>query len=324
MRRRDVGLLLASTAFATQGALTRSAPITPRQIGVILQGGPHWLGVQGLRGYLEESGLREGVNWLLESRELRGDQAAAQTAARELEIGGADLIVVFSTGASVRAMRGTARVPIVFAAGSDPVRAGLVETLGHPGGRITGVYSLIVEITPKRLELLRQMIPDIRRIVTFYNPENALARPDADNARKAAQTLGIEFSAIEVRSAGEVLHALTLVRRENADAFFFVNDTMVVALDKNIVASMLATGVPSMAYELGLVNDGALAGYGLNYRQLGRITGRYAARILAGAEPSDLPVEMVAPAFAINLKTARTVGLSIAPSVLAIADEVVE
>jgi putative tryptophan/tyrosine transport system substrate-binding protein len=213
----------------------------------------------------------------------------------------------------------------VFSAGSDPVAMGLVASMPKPGGRLTGVHFLSAELTAKRLGLLRELLPALRRIVTFHNPANPVARLALEEARSATRLLGIDLVDHPVASLADIRARLALLGAAHADAFFFVSDSMVTSHGALIAETATAVKLPTMAYELELVAKGALAGYGLNYREVGRLTAKYVSRILSGAPPSDLPVEtMSQPGLAINLKTARALGLEIPPNILARADEVIE
>jgi len=284
------------------------------------RGGPHFAGLAGLREGLQAAGLQEGSSLVLEVRGGTGEYRDVETGATELERQGVNVLVAFSTSAALAAQRATADVPIVFAAGSDPVAFRLVESIARPGGRLTGVHTVIADSTAKRFELLREIVPNLRRVVSFYNPTSASPSGAAKTARETAKAFGVEFVEKHVHSPEELRASLAGLEPSEADAIFFVNDAMVLSVVQTAIARRMVT----MAYELDLVANGALAGYGLNYREFGRLAARYVIRILEGASPRDLPVEAVRPALAINLKTARTLGLTIPLTVQAQADEVIE
>jgi putative ABC transport system substrate-binding protein len=182
----------------------------------------------------------------------------------------------------------------------------------------------MADVTGKRLELLRQLLPRLDRVVTFYNPKNPVAISALTAARAAAHALAVEVVAEEVATPNEIRERLLKLRDVKADAFFFVNDSMVQSQDKLIIDEATRLGMASMAYELQLVSSGALAGYGLNYSEFGLLAAKYVGAILQGANASDLPVEATAPQFAINLRTAKALNLTIPPTLLARADEVIE
>ena len=226
--------------------------------------------------------------------------------------------------AAIAAKQSTTAVPIVFAVGGDPVAMGLVESIPKPGGRLTGIHSIIVELTAKRLELLRQVVPTLRRVAVFYHPDNPVARASLASTQAAARDLGIEVTAREAASPTTLRDAVGKLRAGDADAIFFIADATVLSEDKLILERASALGIPVMAYELDLVAEGALAGYGVHYREFGRLAAEYSARILAGANPRDLPVQSLRPMLGINLRTARALGLEIPATLLARADEVIE
>ena len=171
MRRREVIALMGGVG-ATWPFVARSQQTTATRIGVVLQGGLYYAGVEGLREGLKAAGLEDGKQIMLVIRDAEGDAAAAAAAARELEGDGVELIVAFATTVARATKDATANVPIVFAAGRDPVASGFVDSMPKPGGRLTGVHFLTAELTTKRLGLLREMVPKLRRIFTFHNPAN--------------------------------------------------------------------------------------------------------------------------------------------------------
>ncbi len=186
---------------APRGA--ESQPQVPR-IGVVLLGGVYYGMVDGLRAGLKESGLEEGKHFILEIRDLKGDLKAAGQAARGLERGKVSLIYSVASSVTLRVKEATTDVPIVLSNGIDPVAAGLVESFAKPGGRLTGVHYLSRDLTAKRLEILKEMLPKLRRVVTFYDPNNPNARASAKLAREAARQLGIELVERHVGSVKEL------------------------------------------------------------------------------------------------------------------------
>jgi putative ABC transport system substrate-binding protein len=213
----------------------------------------------------------------------------------------------------------------VFYAGTDPVVVGLVESFRKPGGRLTGIHGQLTDLTAKRLELLKDLLPRLRRVVTFYSPDNPAAQQSVKIARDAAHQLKVELMERPVASVEELRAGLLALRPGEADAFFYVSDAMVSSQMELIIDVTRAKRLPAMlAYEGGVAN-GALASYGESYYALGRLSARQVQRILLGANPGDLPVEQLdRPRFVINLKTAKALGLTIPQSLLLRADEVIE
>ena len=159
------------------------------RVGVVLHGGPHSSAIDGLRDGLRELGLEEGKQFILHVRDGKGDLKSVEAAARSFEGEKVDLIVAMTTSVTLAAKRATKSVPIVFYAGTDPVSVGLVEAFRKPGGRLTGIHGQITALTAKRLELLKEMVPGLRRVVTFYSPDNPGAQQSVKIARDAARQL---------------------------------------------------------------------------------------------------------------------------------------
>jgi ABC-type uncharacterized transport system substrate-binding protein len=295
------------------------------RVGVIHHGGDWHTWEDGLRQGLREFGLEEGKHIVLEIRETKGDLKAVEVAARDLEQGKVALICTVATSVTLAARRATTQTPIVFFAGSDPVAAGLVEGLAKPGGRLTGVHNRLADLTGKRLEILKEMIPGLRRVVTFYDPSNTVAREAARLGREAAQQLGVQLVERHVSSVEELRLGLQGLKPRDVDAYFYTPDAMVASQSQLIIDAARAKRLPSMFHEMSRVAKGAVASYGYNYREAGRMAAKYVQRILAGTHPKDLPVENYDRIeLALNLRTAREIGLTIPQSVLARADEVIQ
>jgi putative tryptophan/tyrosine transport system substrate-binding protein len=326
MRRRD--LVAGCVAVAVSPAIHPAVAQTPalKRIGIVLQGGPYYLaGVEGLREGLKAAGLEEGRDVALFVRDAMGDLDIAGRAARDLERDGVDVIVALATSVALASKRGTQGVPIVFAAGSDPVAMGLVDSIARPGGRVTGLHSIVTDLTPKRVEILHELVPAVKRVLTFYDPRNQAAAAAALLARDAARGFGMVLVESHVNTTEQLAERVQALEAKDADAFFFVSDAMVLSRDELLVEKTNALRMPTMATYVDPVAKGALAGYGVSYRDLGRRAAVYVRRILSGSSPSDLPVEAIErPTLAINLRTAKALGLEISPALLNRADEVIE
>jgi putative ABC transport system substrate-binding protein len=319
---------LVALAFGLLTAPCTTVAQTPRnvrRVGVILLGGPYQGTVDGLRQGLRELGLEEGKHLVLDIRDTQGDPTAVEAAARELERGKVDLIYTVSTSVTVAAKRATTETPIVFFAGTDPIAAGLVESFAKPGGRLTGVHGQTTEATAKRLQILKQMVPKLSRVVTFYNPGNAVAREGAQLGREAARQLGVQFVERQVRSVEELRRGLQALKPREADALFYTADAMVASRADLIIDAARAKKLPTMFQEYSMVAKGALASYGTNFHEIGRLSAKHVQRILAGITPKYIPVENYERVeLALNLRTAKEIGLAIPPSVRIQADRVIE
>jgi putative ABC transport system substrate-binding protein len=221
--------------------------------------------------------------------------------------------------------RATTEVPIVFAVGSDPVVVGLVESFARPGGRLTGVAYLTNDLTGKRLEILKEILPTIRKVVTFYDPSNEVAMRFLKSAREAARQLKVELIERHVASTAELQLALSALRAQEVDAYFNIPDSMVASQAQVIIDAARAKKLPTMFQEPGLVEHGALAAYGVSNYEIGRLSATYLQRVLSGTSPQNLAIEMFSRfELAVSLKTARELGITIPKSVLFRADKVIE
>jgi ABC-type uncharacterized transport system substrate-binding protein len=294
-------------------------------VGVVLQGGPYSAAIDGLRDGLRELGLEEGKHFVLHVHDAKGDLKSVEAAATSLERQKVDLIYAMAGSVTLAAKRATKSVPIVFYAGTDPVAWGLVESFRKPGGRLTGLHGQFTDLTAKRLELLKEMIPILRRVVTFYHPDNPGARQAVKIARDAGRQLNVELVERPVASVEALRVGLHALRPGEADAFFYVADSMVASQAEMVINTARAKRLPTMFPTEESTAKGALASYGVSYYTFGRLSAKHVQRVLLGADPGNLPVEQVDRVhLAINLKTAKTLGLTIPPSLLLRADQVIE
>ncbi len=295
------------------------------QVGVVLAGGPYYQTLEGLRDGLKELGLDEGKRVVFLVYDSKGDTKAAEAAAVKLEEKKVDLIYSLPTSVSLAVQRSTKTSAIVFYAGSDPVEAGLVKSYASPGGRLTGVHSMSSDLTGKRLELLKEIAPKVRRIVTFYNPGNPVAGVSVKSAREAARRLGIEIVENEIRSVDELRLGLEKIKTDEGDALFILSDAMVISQAQLVVDAVKKRKLPSMFTDPTPVEKGGLASYGVSYYTIGKQSAKYVYRVLLGARPADLPVERLDRfELVINGLTAREIGLAIPASISLRADRVIE
>jgi putative ABC transport system substrate-binding protein len=295
------------------------------RVGVIHQGGPFYVVVDGLKDGLKELGFEEGKHFVLEIRDAKGDLKSVEDAARRLERENVNLLYVITASATQAVKRATTKIPIVFAVAGDPVAAGLVASFAKPGGRLTGVHYPSADLTPKRLEILTEIIPMLSKVATFYDPSNKSALAAAKSAREAAARVKVELVERHVASVQELRLAMKALKREEADAYLYTNDAMVSGQAQFMIDAARSKRLPTMFHEPSLASEGALVCYGVSYREIGRLSAKYVQRILAGAEPQNLPVEAFSKVtLSVNLKTARELGVAIPKSVLSRADNIVE
>jgi putative ABC transport system substrate-binding protein len=311
-------LLVSSRLFfGHAGAAERGRPI---RIGVLTESwGPQPQTVS-LRDGLRKLGYREPEDFVIGVRFTQGDRAARPDAARALVQYGVDLIYVTRESAAQAAQRATTQIPIVFAGVGDPVGLGLVESFARPGGNTTGVTDLGLDLGPKRLELFREIVPGLKRVLFLYDATDTHAAAEARVYRDAARRLGIVLVEQAVRTAAEARITLARVRKGEVDGILGPQQVSL-----NVPGFILETatqqGIPTMFGGAFWVEQGVLAGYGPDQYETGRQTARLVDKILKGADPAEIPVEVNSKIeFVINLKTAKTLGLTIAPELLYRAD----
>ena len=296
------------------------------RVGVVLQGGPYYLAVDGLRAGLKELGFEERKHYTLLIRDVKGDLGGVAEAARSLEKEKVDLIYAVGTSVVVAVQRATTtEVPIVFYGGRDPVDSGLVKSLANPRGRVTGVDSRANDLAPKRLEILKETIPRLRRVLTFYDPSNVVAQDAVAEARQAALRVRVEFVERSVHSVDDLRARVLALKSGEVDALFTMGDGMVISQAKFIAETAKARKLPTMFPERTAVVEGGLISYGPSFYAAGQLGARYVHRVLLGTSPAGLPVERLDRfELVLNARTAREIGLTIPPSLLARADQVIE
>lgn len=333
MRRREFITLLGGTAAASWPPVARAQP-APKvaRIGFLavgsLESPEGRTALDAFRQALKELGHIEGQNVVIEYRAADGKIDRLPTLATELALLKVDIIVAAATPAGLAAQRATTTTPIVVSAMGDPVRDGLVASLARPGGNITGTAFLGPELVPKRLALLREVLPKISRVAVLWHPGAFGERTMSDmlNAiSEAAGTLGMQLQLVEVHEPNQLDQAFSRMATERAEALFQFPSAMLFSERRRIVELALTHRLPSMFNGREFVQLGGFISYGVSIADLGRSSATYVDKILKGAKPSDLPVEQPTKfELFINIKTGKTLGVEIPTTVLARADEVIE
>ena len=235
-----------------------------------------------------------------------------------------DVLITWSTPAVLAATAATKTVPIVGMTG-DPVRTGLVASLVRPGGNLTGIAILTDALELKNLQLLKEAVPAATRVAVLWNPDNRVWDHAISRLQEMAPVLGVKVQPLAVRDAGELKRAFDAAVRERADALLVVRDTILQTLGRQITDFSARHRLPAIYGGLLFVEAGALISYGANIQDMLRRFGGYVDKILKGAKPADLPIEQPTKfELVINLKTAKALGLTIPPSLLQRADQVIE
>jgi putative ABC transport system substrate-binding protein len=277
---------------------------------------------EGLRQALSELGYIEGKNLTIDRRRA-GSNDALQSGAADLVRSRVDVIVAFGTTAARAALSATSTIPVVFISG-DPVGTGLAASLARPGANGTGVSTLSSELVPKRLELLLQIAPRVRRVILLGNPSSALHAGVLREAQKASQTLSIHIITLNARNADELNAALRGVQRSAGDAFTVSPDFLFLVNKERIAAAVAKAKLPAIFPVRDYHDAGVLMSYGPGAREMGRQAATYVHKILKGAKPADLPIEQISKyELVIDLRVARELGLDVPQDLLLRADEVI-
>jgi ABC-type uncharacterized transport system substrate-binding protein len=326
MKRRAFISLLGSAAAAWP--LTARAQ-QPAKLPIIGYLGPstrsidvHRLGALVQR--LRELGWIEGRTIVIEYRWAEGrNEHLAEVTAEFVRLK-VDVIVTAGTAAVVTAKQATSVIPIVFAVAGDPVGTGLVASLARPGGNVTGLSNQSADLAGKRLELLREVVPSLRRLAILANAGSPIGVLEMREAQAAARTLGLEVVTSEIRRVEDIAPAFETLK-DRAEALYVASDPLVTTNRIRINTLALGARLPTMHGQGDSVEAGGLMSYGANYPDLHRRAADYVDKILRGAKPGDIPVEQPTKFdLVINLTTAKVLGLTVPPSQLARADEVIE
>src|SRR5215470_16399326 len=275
--------------------------------------------VRGFRQGLKDVGFAEGENVAIEYRSADGQFDRLPALAAELVRRQVAVIAAGNFASALAAKAATATIPIVFVVAEDPVR------LARPGGNLTGINFFNVEVTAKRLELLRELVPGATRVAVLVNPANPATETTLRDVEPAARAVGLQLQVLKASNSREIDAAFATFVRERPDALFVGGDSFFVSRRFQLVNLASRHAVPATFSNRGFAEVGGLISYGANPADAHHQVGVYAGRILKGAKPADLPVVQASKLeLVINAQTARTIGLTVPPSLLAIADEVIE
>jgi len=279
--------------------------------------------IEVFRQALRELGYTEGRDVIIEARYNQGKLDQLPELAAELVRLDVDLIVSIGTQASQAAQASTKTIPIV-ATGGDLVTSGLVASLAHPGGNVTGLANLTFELAPKRLELLKETVPNLSHVAVLWSPDTRNSAQGLPETEAAARSFGIKVQSINVKGPDNLQRAFSVMRKEPVGAFILLRSPLILSQLKRIVEFEAQNRLPAMYDDRAFPEGGGLMSYGTLLDDLDRRLAIYVDKIIKGAKPSDLPVEQPTKfELVINLKTAKQIGLTIPPNVLARADRVI-
>jgi putative ABC transport system substrate-binding protein len=325
MRRREFITLLGAAAAWPCAARAQQTGKLPT-IGFLGAATPSvaskWVAAFVKR--LQELGWTEGSTVAIEYRWSEGRSERFAEIAAEFVGLKVDVIVTWGTEAVIAVKQATSLIPTVFAVAADPLGAGLVASLAHPGGNVTGLSLQFTDLAGKRLELLREVVPGLRRLEIMANVASPSAALEMRETQTTARTLGLEVASSEIRRAEDIATAFEAFK-SRVDALYICSDPLVVTNRSRINTLALSARLPTMHGLREHVEAGGLMSYGANFADLFRRATDYVDKILRGAKPGDIPVEQPTKFdLVVNLSTAKVLGLIVPPSLLARADEVIE
>jgi putative ABC transport system substrate-binding protein len=325
MQRREALATLAGAVVAWPLAARAQQKAMP-VVGLFSSGSPLSPELAAFREGLSETGYVEGQNVAIERREAEGHYDRLPGLAADLVDRKVDVIVAIAANTALAAKNATSTIPIVFAGVGDPVAAGLVASLARPEGNVTGFSNFATELNPRRLELLSELVPQAGVIALLVNPKNPQAAERViRETQEAARVRGVQLLVLKASAESEIDPAFATIVEQNAGGLLVAGDPFFYGRREQLVALASRHRVPAVYIWRELAVVGGLISYGVRITDTFRRAGSYAGRILKGAKPADLPVQQPTTLeLVVNLKTASALGLTIPPSILARADEVIE
>jgi len=325
MRRRAFALLACSLATSPRGTNAQSTRV-PR-IGFLASSSAERVAGRfaAFRHALAELGYREGSSVVIDQRYAGGNPGLLSSLAAELVRLPVDILVTEGTPAAVAAKKATDSIPVVFGNAGDPVATGLVASLAKPGGNVTGLSDFSASLVTKRLELLKEVAPATTSVAFLFNPRNPSNLLELSQLRAVAEAAKVKMVAIEIVEAGNIAPAATAVGDGKADALIVAGDPTLGVNQKDIIELARARRLPALYPARIYADAGGLISFGTNFDALFRRAALFVSKILQGTRPADLSVEQpIAFEVVINMRTARSLGLTVPAHVLIRADEVIE
>jgi putative tryptophan/tyrosine transport system substrate-binding protein len=320
-------LLLVSLAVVSVHLADAQQPPKKPLIGVLVAGSPSSMEsrINAFQKRLRELGYKEGQNIVVEYHYAEGNYNRLTAIATDLVRSKANVIVTWAIPVTQVVKNATNTIPIVMAGGGNPVEAGLVESLSKPGGNITGLATIQNELTGKRLELLKEAVPKISRVAVVLNPEGQVPTQGYEPLKGFAQSLKISLEPLEIRKPNEIDKAFAAIPKSRVDGLLLESDPVFNTNRQKVIALTAKNRLPAMYPERRWAEDGGMMAYGTDLIEVANRAAILVDKILKGAKPADLPVEQPTKfELAINLKTAKQIGVTIPQSVLFRADRVIK
>ena len=320
-------LLLVSLAVVSVHLADAQQPPKKPLIGVLVAGSPSSMEsrINAFQKRLRELGYKEGQNIVVEYHYAEGNYNRLTAITTDLVRSNANVIVTWAIPVTQIVKNATNTIPIVMAGGGNPVETGLVESLAKPGGNITGLATIQNELTGKRLELLKEAVPKISRVAFVFNPEGQVPTQGYEPLKGFAQSLKISLEPLEIRKPNEIDKAFAAIPKSRVDGLLLESDPVFNTNRQKVIALTAKNRLPAMYPERRWAEDGGMMAYGTDLIEVANRAAIFVDKILKGAKPADLPVEQPTKfELAINLKTAKQIGVTIPQSVLFRADRVIK
>jgi putative ABC transport system substrate-binding protein len=327
MAMKIIILLLVSLAVVSAHLADAQQPPKKPLIGVLVAGSPSSMEsrINAFQKRLRELGYKEGQNIVVEYHYAEGNYNRLTAITTDLVRSNANVIVTWAIPVTQVVKNATNTIPIVMAGGGNPVETGLVESLAKPGGNITGLATIQNELTGKRLELLKEAVPKISRVAMVFNPEGQVPTRGYEPLKGIAQLLKISVEPLQIRKPNEIDKVFAAIPKSRVDALILESDPIFNINRQKVIALAAKNRLPAMYPERRWAEDGGMMAYGTDLIEVANRAANFVDKILKGAKPADLPVEQPTKfELAINLKTAKEIGVTIPQSVLFRADKVIK
>ena len=327
MAMKIIILLLVSLAVVSAHLAEAQQPPKKPLIGVLVAGSPSSMEsrINAFQKRLRELGYKEGQNIVVEYHYAEGNYNRLTAITTDLVRSNANVIVTWAIPVTQIVKNATNTIPIVMAGGGNPVETGLVESLAKPGGNITGLATIQNELTGKRLELLKEAVPKISRVAMVFNPEGQVPTRGYEPLKGIAQLLKISVEPLQIRKPNEIDKVFAAIPKSRVDALILESDPIFNINRQKVIALAAKNRLPAMYPERRWAEDGGMMAYGTDLIEVASRAAIFVDKILKGAKPADLPVEQPTKfELAINLKTAKEIGVTIPQSVLFRADKVIK
>lgn len=294
-------------------------------IGIVSFGGAHNEVITGLKDGLRALGYEEGTSVVYDVVDAAGSDQKAREAAEKFLAEDVDAVYSASTPVTTQVVGVIKTKPVVFNIVSDPVGSGLVKSMVSSGNNLTGCSNFVAQTGPKRLEILKSVLPQAQKILVLYDPDNSFSKKAIVVLRQGARTVGVTLAEKLVHSKDEVISTMAAIKPGEFDAFFHLGEAKVSAAADNVIAMANQVKLPTMAHEESLAQKGMLVVYGPSWQALGRQCASTMDKILKGVKPRDIPIQIPdRMEFVLNLKTAKLLGITVPDKVLADVDKFVE